>query len=184
MNSLIIYKTSNCDFSELHPSIECSDTYSKVTKPRVTLQECLDDTERHLRNINVLNTSNTHNQQILHPKEYEIILARSKIDPKCTSLNESSICIKHRKLVGLQWEPKIRCCSPDHKTKQAPQKHISFERSTILIRLGDYHLIEEKYKECLFGSLICKDCNSLIDDLLIKQTPLSPMEIFNKISRF
>ena len=85
MNLFNLFKTCDCDFKKLNPSTDCADTYRNVTGPRVTLQECQDDTERHLRNINILNTSNTHNQQNQLPKEYEIILVRSKIDSKCTS---------------------------------------------------------------------------------------------------
>jgi hypothetical protein len=160
------------DIQGFKTSIECSNSYNKCFGT-VLLKECNDDPSFHLKQINLANNNSKN------PTEQVIILSRLGIDPSNLSHRDLSICIKHRKLLGLHCHFSSKCCNPDHNDSQSCKKRINYEKALLIIRLVDLQLIPPKYKQYIFGSSICIECYAELDKLLSDK-----YDIILKLSKF
>jgi hypothetical protein len=163
----------SCNFCDIEPNISCSDHYGSGTGSSM-LSECNYNTENHLTKIKLINRSLPKDSQIMDEKA--IILLRCGIDIFYADiLSNFTICVKHRKLLGLEWKQNIKCCNSNHAeiSKRNHCHHtINFSTSITIIRLINCKLINPIYKSYIFGSIICKECFLSLEQLINLKKPL------------
>ena len=147
-----------CDFHAFQPNIDCADDF-KNSKGIVLLSDCNDNSEKHISELHLTN----QNLDNLIPTEKQLILMRCGVDPFISILDDLSICVKHRKILGLWWKSSKKCCNPEHNNKQTPTKRINFDKALSIIRLADLQLLKNIYKYYVLGSLICHECLNALE---------------------
>ena len=152
-----------CDFHAFNSKVECTDDY-KNCKGLFSLSECDNNTEDHISELHLMTQSSDH--QI--PTEKQLILMRCGIDPFISHLDDLTICVKHRKILGLWWKSSKKCCNPDHNNRQTPTKRISFDKAFSIIGLVDLQLLNNIFKNYVYGSLICLECYNALESVLKK----------------
>ena len=97
-----------CDFNAITPNINCSSNYNKC-EGIFNLEGCHDShmVDTHLETIKILNRND-----FISISESDLILLRVQvIDEYNPEFINKTICIKHRKLLGVQLKPATRCCN-------------------------------------------------------------------------
>jgi hypothetical protein len=164
----------SCSFSEIDPNISCSDHYGSATGSSI-LRDCNNNAEKHLTKVKLINNLHPRDSQIVNEKS--IILLSCGIDTGYLEIfNNLTICVKHRKLLGLEWRPKTVCCNINHgeiSKRNVCDYRINFSTAISIIRLVNVNLLNPIYKCYIFGSVICRDCFQSLELLLsLKKTLL------------